>query len=420
MYTTYIGKQFLKLYNQKTGSNLTAKQFFNDIMFPLFFDNEKAMMQVSNSPFFQHSKKRGPKHALSELNRKISEGEIACDVAVGYPAAGITGTTTGQISSVNIDFSHEDVYASWIGGALGIGVAGGYLVFIDDAIVLWNIFEGWQKYRDNLNQIPNLKPNQITTWNGQWLAWASDGDRQSFSLDDKTTSNNNIMSIETVQWSKIIFALTVLMKDRSSIMSYVCNFGQMNESLGFIELILDEVDNLFQLRQMLSGISDRHKFTSLYETKSSFRNACQLGAIGLQVLEPKELDIEKPINIKKLKEGDEKTLFQYNNNLIWRTAMLNNQELLDLAKKFAQFLKDYSASGDKGKTAHKNIVESLLVTKSKSNVVNQLADILIGLNDKDKTTNAELLNQVVQEINSMNLEKLKIFISLTRYVYYSI
>ena len=52
MYTSYIGLKFLDLYNNKTGNRFTAEEFFDREMYPLFFDDERHLMHVSNSPFF--------------------------------------------------------------------------------------------------------------------------------------------------------------------------------------------------------------------------------------------------------------------------------------------------------------------------------------------------------------------------------
>lgn len=55
MYTSYIGKKFLKLYREKEKKphDYSAKQFFDEVFFPLFFDDEKHLMHVHGSTFFQ-------------------------------------------------------------------------------------------------------------------------------------------------------------------------------------------------------------------------------------------------------------------------------------------------------------------------------------------------------------------------------
>ena len=57
MIATNIGRTFLKAYNKKNESNYSAKDFFNEKYFPLFFDDDKYMQWVTNSPFVQGIKK---------------------------------------------------------------------------------------------------------------------------------------------------------------------------------------------------------------------------------------------------------------------------------------------------------------------------------------------------------------------------
>ena len=53
MYTSYIGKKFLKIYNERMHTSLSACEFFEQVFFPLFFNDDRHLMHVSNSPFFQ-------------------------------------------------------------------------------------------------------------------------------------------------------------------------------------------------------------------------------------------------------------------------------------------------------------------------------------------------------------------------------
>ncbi len=56
MYTSYIGKKFLKLFNEQEGKNLSAEEFFDKHFFSLFFNDVKHLLHVGNSPFFQKPK----------------------------------------------------------------------------------------------------------------------------------------------------------------------------------------------------------------------------------------------------------------------------------------------------------------------------------------------------------------------------
>ena len=50
MYATRIGRLFLKAYNNKFEKNYTAREFFENVFIPLFFDHQKYMMTAGNSP----------------------------------------------------------------------------------------------------------------------------------------------------------------------------------------------------------------------------------------------------------------------------------------------------------------------------------------------------------------------------------
>lgn len=57
MIAATIGRKFLLAYNRKFGTHYDAKTFFTEQYFPLFFDHEKYMQWVTNSPFVQGIKK---------------------------------------------------------------------------------------------------------------------------------------------------------------------------------------------------------------------------------------------------------------------------------------------------------------------------------------------------------------------------
>ena len=137
MYTSYIGKKFLKLYKEKykKPDDYSAHQFFDDIFFQLFFNNEKHLMHVGNSPFFQKPKAEdvathGSK-ALAQFHNfktKIDEGFPSGAIYVGYAAEDIQATSSGQLTSLSKQIDSEEMYASWIGEGLGIGMSGGFVM----------------------------------------------------------------------------------------------------------------------------------------------------------------------------------------------------------------------------------------------------------------------------------------------------
>lgn len=183
MITTLVGKTFLKAYNDKYNTQYEAKEFFEDIFFQLFFNHPKYLQWVTNSPFVQM--KKGQKVyslSLEERNEKLVDFSDKVDTlnpdasfAIGFPAAEIKefASTSGLVTDLAISTSEEEVYYSWFGGALGIGVAGGYSILINEPDILLEVFEGWKFYRKYLNDptLEKLRGNQINSWNGQWLTY---------------------------------------------------------------------------------------------------------------------------------------------------------------------------------------------------------------------------------------------------------
>src|SRR5690625_509302 len=154
MITTLIGKTFLKAYNEKYETQYEAKEFFEEVFFELFFNHSKYLQWVTNSPFVQM--RRGQKvHSLSmdERNEKLANffdkvETLSPDAsfAIGFPAAETKSfaSTSGLVSDLAIEIEEDEVYCSWFGGALGIGVAGGYNILLDEPDILLEIFEGWK------------------------------------------------------------------------------------------------------------------------------------------------------------------------------------------------------------------------------------------------------------------------------------
>ena len=56
MVTSVIGKIFLEAYNTRYKTSYNAEQFFKEKFYPLFFDSNKYLYWVQNSPFVQMSK----------------------------------------------------------------------------------------------------------------------------------------------------------------------------------------------------------------------------------------------------------------------------------------------------------------------------------------------------------------------------
>ncbi|PHK14878.1 hypothetical protein VF12_40720, partial [Nostoc linckia z15] len=157
MIASAIGKTFLDAYNAREKSHLSAEEFFEQIFFPLFYDDEKIMQWVHGSPFFQlasvEKKQHIPerrKEVFGYFKSEIAKGKPHGGLAIGYPAGNKYdskgtyvveyATTSSQISSLEIPLDPETLYLSWIGGGLGIGVQGGLCIFLNHADILMKLF----------------------------------------------------------------------------------------------------------------------------------------------------------------------------------------------------------------------------------------------------------------------------------------
>jgi CRISPR/Cas system-associated endoribonuclease Cas2 len=224
MFTTNVGRTFLKEYNDRNGKSYSAKTFFDKILFKLFFDHKKYLMWVQNSPFVQGINKKKPffqpeerLENLAKLHQKIDKGDKDASIAIGYPASEIKefATTSGLVTDIEFPFTKDEVYLSWIGSTLGLGVSGGYAILFDNPEITYATFEGWKVYRKYLNDpvLERLRPNQITTWNGQWLTYRLGRRfREAFAFNTLQmqgifSTDEKKIEVNTIHWSELFFSL---------------------------------------------------------------------------------------------------------------------------------------------------------------------------------------------------------------------
>jgi hypothetical protein len=432
MYTSYIGKKFLKLYNEKSGTELSAEVFFNDYFFELFFTDEAHLMHVGNSPFFQKPKeddvkKYGSKSLaqLENLKQNILNDVPNMSIFVGAAARDIGGTTSGQVSSIAVDIDIDEMYASWIGEALAIGVNGGFVMLIDESEILWKLYEGWKYYRDYISQTPNVKDKQIETWNGQWIYHClSNCFDEAFPFDNlniETTEVQGNVAIPTQPWSKIVFSLSK--KYPNNVLTvYAYNLSQTNTTLGFINLYLKEVHEMYELRDQLFL---NEKETILSDTQIeqlstfyNFKSACQFGTIGLKTLEPAKLREFMPKGSvqyaqgKDFKFNNEESYFNYKLYKIWITAMLNKTELLKLASEIAKSLIDLEGKEERGKKVLSTLSGEVRNAKNLITFIDKITEVLDELPDS-----GESMKATVEQVLKMPSDNFPLFITLIRFEY---
>src|SRR5574344_747728 len=478
MITSNIGKLFLKAYNEKYGANYDAKTFFIEQYYPIIYQSNKYAQWVTNSPFVQglESSKSG-EFGVSEIIKdskgktkifsnneelqsfltneiekrkdlleikekklkqvkilkkldsieqnkllkcfinKVESSEADASIAIGYPTLDINATTSGQVTNLKLVISKDDIYFSWIGAGLGVGLQGGYSILFDNTLILLDLFEGWKVYRTVLNETQNLKGNQINTWNGQWLTHRY----SKLYMPDKPMANFNpfstkdgLMSVDVQSWTRVLIAISQKF-DNLQMMGYVYNYGQTNTTIGFIPFLLQQIRRPIELYQYLFGIDSTKKGGSLWGSAFGFSKACQLGFIGLKAMEPKGLrDYFEKGKLPKYNEIDEKQEISFNTYKIWIMAMLNNEKLWDKAQEFATELQKYASTGERGKTGNANKVKTVLEATNKPNFIKSLVDVVADANDKTK------IEEVAALVNVMPTDNVPYFLTLIRFNYAAI
>jgi len=405
MYTAYIGKRLIELVNQREGKNRSAQEFYDEMYIPLFFMNERYLQHVNNSKFDQAYKQKGKTPLTSAVLATALTGQHA-KIQKDAPDGSFF---LGQVTDIALPITSHEVYASWIGAALGVGVSGGLNLLIDSDEVLLTLYEGWFRYREYMAQTPNLKPHQVNTWNGYWITNAFD-DRFDANYpfanktpDVKTDAKTGIASLETTSWVQVIFALAQKMP-KTILTTYVYSLSQMNTTVGFVSVELPAVRFLNELYQQISQESSVIKSTdaleTLYDTALGFQKACELGKIGIPALEPKQLREYMPSNrgegkpFKAPKDDTDPVIITYNLYQTWIIAMLNNQQLIELTKKIASVLKDFANQGDRGKKVNSNAVDDLLKSAHRRQFIEKLAEFVKNY-DAEKTTFDELGDTIV-------------------------
>lgn len=458
MITTVIGRTFLRAYNREYQKNYTPKEFFDKVYYELFFNHPKYMMWAQNSPFVQMKKGQTPEtltsierlEKLENLHQKISQGDRDASIAIGFPASEEKefATTSGLVTDMEIEIPDEDVYYTWIGSSLSIGIAGGFSLLFNDEKILLDIYKGWEYYRRFLNDeaISKIRGNQVVTWNGQWLNYYYSSDFREY-FDFATLVEAGILAqdatkieVNTIKWSLLFFNLSRHYSDRV-IPAYVYGLGQTNKTLGFYPFHFKQASKLIHTYKILFGENNALKDAKNYETLFGIhiKRACELGAIGLQALEPDGLrkyfveaklpDFSKPsAQIKKSDTEDDIAEKQkqaeqkdYNQNIIpfrtfktWLVAMItkNKEEILDYTAEVAAALHEYKRATTR--TDRGNLIKSeLLVANTKKAFLDCLSTIIKDI----ASERLELFKGLRDRVHLMTSEDFGYFVVLLKFDY---
>ena len=424
MVTTNIGKIFLQAYNVKYEKNYTAKDFFDKVFFPLVLDSPKYLQWVQNSPFVQMkqgqrvetltSEERREK--LSEFHQKILMGSQDASVALGYAASEEKGfaTTSGQVTNMELSITAEDVYLSWIGACLGLGVKGGISILFDQPALLLDIFEGWAVYRKLLDEVPSLKGNQLSSaWNAQWLIHKYSRlfhPQNPFAHLDPYEEKAGVMGIKVESWTLLLIRICQHYTS-PKVLGYVYGFGQMNTTIGFIPFVLSQIRRSFDFYDRLFQM-EREKAEPLWGTAFGLQKACERGVVGLSAMEPKGLrDYILAKKMPKYKQENQQQTILFHTYITWIIAMLNNEELWAKALEFATVLQNFSTGNKQGKTSNSRKVDEVLKATNKKNFIESLVEIV------GNSTEVDVITKIASLVNTMPTENVPYFLTLVRFRY---
>ncbi len=431
MITAVVGRTFLNAYNNKYKKELSPKEFFIDEYFELFYNHPKYLQWITNSPFVQM--KSGQKvHLLTDserieklenLHEKVANELPDASFALGFPASEIKefASTSGLVSNITIPTNEDEIYLSWIGSGLGIGVAGGYTILFDDAEITLKTYEGWKVYRKYLNDrtLEKLRGNQISTWNGQWLSYVlSESYDENYDFSILTSEkifaiDTEKIEVNTVFWTKLYFSISQLLPE-SSLTGYVYGFGQTNKTIGFITFQFKSGRKLKMIYKHLLG-EDSTLSIKNFETLFGMhiKRACELGSIGLHALRPdglvKYMNESKNISFKN--DEDKINYFIYKT---WLIAMMskNKEEVTEYTLELARTILRYRNSGTKND--RKNLVEKeLFEAKSKKGFIEHLTTMVKDLDEHDLS----LIKNLKDEIHLMTNEEFGYFSTLLKFDY---
>ncbi len=431
MITTLVGRTFLKAYNQKYNQSFTAKEFFEKVYFELFFNHPKYMQWVTNSPFVQMKTGQKP-HLLSVEERmeklenlfvKVGSEQPDASFAIGFPASEAKeyASTSGLVTDIEIDTDQEEVYLSWIGGGLGIGVAGGLNLLINDPQITLETFEGWRVYRKYLNDptLEKLRGNQINSWNGQWLTYKlGKSFTNNFSFSDLEQEkvfkvDANLAEVDTVNWSNLFFSLSNQFPEKV-LNAYIYSFGQTNKTIGFIPIYLKagkRLKDIFKQLYHTEAPFNSKDFQSLFGMH--IKRACELGNIGLYALRPENLK-KYMEDAKNISLKNEEQLLIYQSYKTWLIAMIskNKEQIKDYTLELAKLILRYRNNA-KGTTGKNLIEKDLFGAKSKRGFIDALTAMIPTLEGTDLIS----LKNLKDEVHLMTNEEFGYFSTLLKFDY---
>jgi hypothetical protein len=281
MYAIEIGRKFLQLYNERERKakglpGYTAREFFDEVYYPLFFDveeDEKHLISITNSAFTNVGIKGKANRLNAFLNSLASQDKYPFSFTgsnfPGGKSKELEYATTAQVTNLKYFYSSSDMILAWIGTSFGFGLKGGLCILLDDEDILFKAFEGWKFYREFLNKNNLVVGRQIETWNSMWLQKSFTGQTDievilssiSNNIVTKTKENEKGGKKEYLSLSGKSkpgwweFCTTSLANKLNGVWVYVYLLGtKYNQTCGFLYLDLEPVRRLRDVWKKIFGI----------------------------------------------------------------------------------------------------------------------------------------------------------------------
>lgn len=440
MITSVIGRQFLAAYNAAHDLHLSVAEYFEERFIPLFFDHPKYLTEGGNSPLGNSLGKlkkvssdyRMPPNERAERIKALLDKiykNPAGSSPIGFHTTDPESTTSGQVSSVTMNPNTEEAMLSWIGAALGIGVKGGLMLLVPVDEILLSVERGWHRYRRLLTERVEMRPNQATTWNGQWVRQFTRNDltdepENAPFLSDVFSVDKGVMSVETIPWTEVLLPLAKLLPNKNLTVYIYKLGGTGNTTVGFIPVDLSGLNKPISVYQKLFGEEEYSKnqvlIKSVFSTGFALDKICRMGAIGTYALLPKGLrglmPAAKPGEKTKLPDfskTDNSLTVTYHVYISWLLAMLNDDTLWSRAEEAADLLVLHRGAGKKLSRGNANAVDEVLQASNRRNFIIALTTVV-------ENAPADTLDQfrgLAQRVDTMPPDNFPYFLTLVRFCY---
>ena len=136
--------------------------------------------------------------------------------------------------------------------------------------------------------------------------------------------------------------------------------------------------------------------------------------VWIKALEPKGMsDYILKGKLPKLGNNENDKL-NFNVYIIWILAMLNNEELWNIAHEFAKELQNYSSGNNNAKKDKSNKVNAVITSTNKTTFIKALTEIVADVDNKAQIEN------IASVVNRMPTENVPYFLTLMRFHYAAI